>query len=157
LAQVAAYGVAQVCVTGGEPLAQCACGELLRALCDAGHRFSLETSGAVDVAGVDPRVVKVLDLKTPGSGEVARNRYENLELLGPADQVKFVVCDEDDYRWSLEQVAAHRLAARCEVLFSPCYGRLAPSVLADWIVRDRAPVRFQLQLHKVLWGDERGR
>jgi 7-carboxy-7-deazaguanine synthase len=157
LERVAGYGVGSVCVTGGEPLAQRACLGLLGALCDAGYRVSLETSGAVDLAGVDPRVVKVMDLKTPGSGELARNRYQNLELLGPADQVKFVVCDETDYRWSLEQVDERRLAERCEVLFSPCHGTLAPAVLADWIVRDRAPVRFQLQLHKVLWGDEPGR
>jgi 7-carboxy-7-deazaguanine synthase len=155
--RVGDYGVRPVCVTGGEPLAQAACGELLSALCDLGYRVSLETSGALDVAPVDQRVVKVMDLKTPGSGEVARNRYENLDFLGPEDQVKFVLCGEDDYRWSLQQLERWRLTERCQVLFSPSFGQLDPARLADWIVRDRLPVRFQLQLHKVLWGDAPGR
>jgi 7-carboxy-7-deazaguanine synthase len=155
--RVGDYGVRPVCVTGGEPLAQAACGELLSALCDLGYRVLLETSGALDVAPVDQRVVKVMDLKTPGSGEVARNRYENLDFLGPEDQVKFVLCGEDDYRWSLQQLERWRLTERCQVLFSPSFGQLDPARLADWIVRDRLPVRFQLQLHKVLWGDAPGR
>jgi len=157
LERVADHGVQHVCVTGGEPLAQRGCLDLLQGLCDAGHKVSLETSGAIDLAGVDPRVVKVMDLKTPGSGEVARNRYDNLDLLGPRDQVKFVICDEADYAWSLEQLASHRLDERCEVLFSPCFGSLEPATLADWMVRDRPRARFQLQLHKILWGDTPGR
>jgi 7-carboxy-7-deazaguanine synthase len=156
LQRVAEFGVRHVCVTGGEPLAQRECPDLLTALCDAGYAVSLETSGALDVCGVDPRVVRVMDLKTPGSGEVERNRYANLDCLTPRDQVKFVICDAADYAWSCEQLARHRLDERCEVLFSPCHGQLAARELADWIVRDRLPVRFQLQLHKLLWGDVPG-
>ncbi len=156
LARVAACGVRHVCLTGGEPLAQRECHDLLKALCDAGHEVSLETSGALDVCGVDARVSRVMDLKTPGSGESTRNRYENLRCLTARDQLKFVICDAADYRWSCEQLRQHRLAERCEVLFSPCHGRLPASELADWIVRDRLPVRFQLQLHKLLWGDVPG-
>ncbi len=157
LAQVASHGVHHVTVTGGEPLAQRACLELLTRLCDAGYEVSLETSGALDVAAVDPRVVKVMDLKTPASGEAGRNRYENLGYLSLKDQVKFVICDRADYEWARQTVATHDLPARCEVLFSPSYGQLAPRDLADWIVADRLPVRFQLQLHKILWGEEQGR
>jgi 7-carboxy-7-deazaguanine synthase len=157
LSRVAGFGVHHVTVTGGEPLAQKACGELLQRLCDAGYEVSLETSGALAVADVDPRVVKVMDLKTPSSGELQRNLYDNLEHLSPQDQVKFVIGDEQDYRWSREQVGKHHLAERCEVLFSPVQGQLSPTTLADWIVRDRLPVRFQLQLHKILWGDQPGR
>ncbi|ACL73306.1 7-carboxy-7-deazaguanine synthase QueE [Thioalkalivibrio sulfidiphilus] len=157
LAQVASHGVHHVTVTGGEPLAQRACLELLTRLCDAGYEVSLETSGALDVAAVDPRVVKVMDLKTPASGEAGRNRYENLGYLSLKDQVKFVICDRADYEWARQTVATHDLTARCEVLFSPSYGQLAPRDLADWIVADRLPVRFQLQLHKILWGEEQGR
>jgi 7-carboxy-7-deazaguanine synthase len=152
-----AHGVRHVCVTGGEPLAQKRCLVLLSALCDAGFEVSLETSGALDVSGVDPRVSRVLDLKTPGSGELARNRWENLPLLTDRDQVKFVLRDRSDYEWAKDTVAGYALAARCEVLFSPSFGELAPRTLADWIVADRLPVRFQLQLHKQLWGDEPGR
>ncbi len=157
LNRVAAFEPRYVTVTGGEPLAQRECLELLSALCDAGYQVSLETSGALDVAEVDPRVVKVMDLKTPGSGEVERNLYSNIEHLNSGDQVKFVICDEPDYRWSCEQLARHLLDRRCEVLFSPCHGELPPRQLADWVLRDRLPVRFQLQLHKYLWGDEPGR
>ena len=157
LARVASYGVRHVTVTGGEPLAQAACLALLAALCDAGYSVSLETSGALDVAGVDPRVVKVLDLKTPGSGEMARNRYENLACLSPQDQVKFVLCDGADYEWAKGQLAEHHLPERCEVLLSPSHGQLAARELAEWILRDRLTVRFQIQLHKILWGEERGR
>ncbi len=142
LAQVASHGVHHVTVTGGEPLAQRACLELLTRLCDAGYEVSLETSGALDVAAVDPRVVKVMDLKTPASGEAGRNRYENLGYLSLKDQVKFVICDRADYEWARQTVATHDLTARCEVLFSPSYGQLAPRDLADWIVADRLPVRF---------------
>lgn len=151
------HGVRHVCVTGGEPLAQKRCLVLLSALCDAGFEVSLETSGALDVGAVDPRVSRVLDLKTPGSGELARNRWENLALLTPRDQVKFVLRDRADYDWAKRTVDEYALTARCEVLFSPSFGELSPRELADWIVADRLPVRFQLQLHKLLWGDEPGR
>ncbi len=157
LARVAGYGVRYVTVTGGEPLAQPACLELLAALCDRGYEVSLETSGALDVSGVDPRVVRVVDLKTPASGEVEKNRYDNLGHLGPRDQVKFVVCDRADYEWAKAELARHDLARRCEVLFSPSHGQLPAHELAEWILHDRLPVRFQVQLHKVLWGEERGR
>ncbi len=146
-----------VTVTGGEPLAQEGCPQLLTALCDAGYQVSLETSGALDISVVDRRVVNVMDLKTPGSGELEKNRYENIELLKPEDQVKFVICDEADYRWSCEQLTQWRLAERCEVLFSPVAGQMDATQLAEWILRDRLPVRFQIQLHKLLWGDVSGR
>ena len=152
-----ASGARRVCVTGGEPLAQKNCLKLLARLCDAGLDVSLETSGALDVSQVDPRVSRVVDLKTPGSGECGRNLYDNLAVLGPRDQVKFVVCDRADYEWAKEQVRAHDLPARCQVLFSPSAGQLAPARLADWILQDRLQVRFQVQLHKVLWGEEPGR
>ena len=151
------YRVRHVTVTGGEPLAQPAVRDLLSRLCDLGLSVSLETSGALSVAGLDPRVVKVMDLKTPGSGESHRNHWPNLDHLRPEDQVKFVITDEKDYRWSRSVLEAHELADRCEVLFSPAHGQLPARELADWIVRDRLPVRFQIQLHKALWGEERGR
>ena len=151
LARAADFGVKHVTVTGGEPLAQKTCLPLLTRLCDAGYEVSLETSGALDVAKVDPRVIKVMDLKTPGSGEVERNRWCNLEHLNPRDQIKFVLCDRADYMWAKEQLEKYELAGICEVLFSPVQGQLAPRELADWIVADRLPVRLQLQLHKVLW------
>ena len=154
---VATFGLRHVCVTGGEPLAQKDCPALLRALCDAGHAVSLETSGALDIGAVDARVSRIMDLKAPGSGEAARNRWENLALLRRSDEIKIVLAGEDDYRWACEQIAAHDLAARCEVLLSPVAGQLDPTSLAEWIVRDRLPVRFQLQLHKVLWADARGK
>ena len=157
LEQVAGYGARHVTVTGGEPLAQPDCLVLLTALCDAGYRVSLETSGAIDIAPVDPRVVRVMDLKTPGSGESDKNLYANIEHLTPKDQVKFVIADEADYRWSCEQLRRWDLPARCEVLFSPVAGELDPAQLADWILRDRLDVRFQLQLHKILWGNRPGR
>ncbi len=157
LAEVAAYGVGHVCVTGGEPLAQKRCLSLLARLCDAGHEVSLETSGAIDVSGVDPRVSRVLDIKTPGSGEQARNRWENLPLLTARDQVKFVVCSRADFEWARDVVAGHGLDRVCEVLFSPSHAQVSPRELADWIVAERLPVRFQLQLHKLLWNDEPGR
>ena len=157
LATVAGYQARHVCVTGGEPLAQKACLPLLAALCDAGFEVSLETSGAMDVAEVDPRVRKVMDLKCPGSGEMARNRWENLAHLLPHDQLKFVIADRADYEWAREQTRAHALATRCQVLFSPVADQLPPGQLADWILADRLPVRLQLQLHKVLWGNAPGR
>lgn len=156
LERVAALGCPTVCVTGGEPLAQKACLPLLAALCDAGYSVSLETSGALDVAGVDPRVSRIVDLKAPDSGEAGRNRWENLECLTPRDELKLVLASEDDYRWAAAMLAEHRLAMRCPVLFSPVQGRLSPTILAEWIIRDRLPVRFQLQLHKLLWGAEPG-
>lgn len=157
LAEVAAHGVRHVCVTGGEPLAQKRCIALLRALCDAGYVVSLETSGAVDIAGVDARVSRVVDVKTPGSGEVARNLWSNLALLTGHDQVKFVLCDRADFDWARAVVAEHRLHERCDVLFSPSAAQLAATQLADWIVAEKPPVRFQVQLHKLLWNDEPGR
>ena len=157
LAEVAGHGLRHVCVTGGEPLAQKGCLALLAALCDAGHDVSLETSGALDIAGVDPRVSRIVDLKAPGSGKLARNRWENLALLNARDELKFVLADATDYDWARRQIAEHRLAERCTVLLSPVAGALDPADLAGWIVRDRLPVRFQLQLHKILWNDARGR
>lgn len=157
LAEVARHGVRHVCVTGGEPLAQKRCVDLLQRLCDAGHAVSLETSGAIDIGPVDPRVSRVLDIKTPGSGEAHRNLWGNIDLLTPHDQVKFVLCGREDYDWATEKVREHDIAARCDVLFSPSKDELDPSELADWIVADRLPVRFQLQLHKILWNDEPGR
>jgi 7-carboxy-7-deazaguanine synthase len=158
VARVTELAVRHVTVTGGEPLAQPGALPLMRALCDAGYVVSLETGGALDVSGVDPRVVKVLDIKTPGSGEVERNRWTNLALCTPQDQVKFVICDRADYEWARLKCDEHDLAGRfAEVLFSPCAGRLPARTLADWIVADRLPVRFQIQLHKQLWGDEPGR
>ena len=149
--------VRHVCVTGGEPLAQKSCLELLAALCDAGFAVSLETSGAMDVAPVDPRVSRVVDLKTPGSGEQHRNLLGNIPLLTAHDQVKFVICSRDDYDWARGIVAEHRLADICDVLFSPSFSQVSPRELAEWILADRLPVRFQMQLHKQLWGDEQGR
>lgn len=157
LAEVAGHGVRHVCVTGGEPLSQKRCLDLLRRLCDAGYIVSLETSGAIDIAEVDQRVSRVLDIKTPGSAEAARNRWENLPLLTAHDQVKFVICNREDYEWSRAVVAEHRLHERCDVLFSPSKSELSARELADWIVQDRLPVKFQMQLHKILWNDEPGR
>ncbi len=156
VANVAAFGARHVCVTGGEPLAQKRCLLLLERLCDAGHAVSLETSGAVDVSGVDPRVRKVMDLKAPGSGEVDRNLWSNLAHLLPHDQVKVVIADRDDYAWACARLDEHRLAERCMVLFSPVHGRLHARELAEWILADRLPVRLQMQLHKQLWGDVPG-
>ena len=156
LERVAAYAPRYVTVTGGEPLAQKNCLLLLKMLCDAGYRVSLETGGALDIAEVDPRVMRILDIKTPASGEEAKNRWENLDALSQNDEIKFVLCDEDDYRWAKDVLDQQRLAERCEVLFSPAQGALDPTDLAEWILRDRLPVRFQLQLHKILWNNEAG-
>jgi 7-carboxy-7-deazaguanine synthase len=157
LAEVARFGVRHVCVTGGEPLAQKRCPGLLQRLCDAGYVVSLETSGAIDISEVDPRVSRVLDIKTPGSAEVDRNLWSNLPLLTAHDQVKFVLCDRADYDWACAVVAEHRLHERCDVLFSPSATQLPARTLADWIVAEKPPVRFQVQLHKLLWNDEPGR
>jgi 7-carboxy-7-deazaguanine synthase len=157
LARVAEYAPQYITVTGGEPLAQKPCIQLLQGLCAAGYSVSLETSGALDIASVDPRVSRVMDLKTPGSGEVERNRLENLALLTVNDQVKFVICDREDYKWARELVHEHQLERVCGVLFSPAYEQQDAAELADWILADRLPVRLQIQLHKILWGNEPGR
>ncbi|MFO8025831.1 7-carboxy-7-deazaguanine synthase QueE [Thiohalophilus sp.] len=157
LTEVSHYPTLQITVTGGEPLAQKNCPTLLTQLCDRGYNVSLETSGALDVCQLDPRVIKVMDLKTPSSGELDKNLYTNLDCLKPQDQVKFVIGDRVDYDWAVEQLDHYKLAERCEVLFSPVFETLKPVELADWIVQDQLPVRFQLQLHKLLWGDEPGR
>ena len=150
------FGARYVCVTGGEPLAQPNCRALLVRLCDAGYEVSLETAGALDISNIDSRVSVVMDIKTPASSESARNRLENLALLRAQDQLKFVICNRADYQWSCEFVRTHNLLNRCCVLFSPAQGSLEPKVLAEWILADRLPVRFQVQLHKYLWGDAPG-
>ncbi len=157
LARVRRWPARHVTVTGGEPLAQKACPALLRHLCDAGYVVSLETSGALDVSGVDERVVKVMDLKTPGSGEAARNRLANLEHLTAQDQIKFVICDEGDYAWMKDMLSRYRLPERCEVLVTPSHGVMPATQLADWVLADGLPVRLQIQLHKYLWGDVPGK
>jgi 7-carboxy-7-deazaguanine synthase len=157
LEKVRAFGTRYVCVTGGEPLAQPNCIKLLRQLCDAGFQVSLETSGALDVSAVDARVVRVIDVKTPGSNESARNRIENFRHLSPRDQIKFVICSREDYDWSRAFLQEHGLTERCDILFSPSYQQQSPALLAEWILADRLPVRFQIQLHKVLWGDVPGK
>jgi 7-carboxy-7-deazaguanine synthase len=150
-------GVRHVCVTGGEPLAQRSCLELLTDLCGAGFAVSLETSGAMDVGEVDPRVSRVVDLKTPGSGESARNRLENLPRLGPRDQLKVVLCSRADYEWARALLRSRAGEITCQVLFSPSWGQIEARELAEWILADRLDVRLQVQLHKVLWGNEAGR
>ncbi len=157
LERVQGFGTRHVCVTGGEPLAQPNCLPLLTRLCDAGYAVSLETSGALDIGAVDPRVVRVVDVKTPGSGEQTRNRLANLALLAAHDQLKFVICSRDDYDWSKQFLREHGLIGRCQILFSPSYGQISPTALADWILADRLQVRFQVQLHKLLWGDVPGK
>jgi len=154
---VAGFTPRYVCVTGGEPLAQKNCLPLLSGLCDANYRVSLETSGAMPLADVDARVIRVVDVKTPGSGEERRNRYGDLQLLRPEEQVKFVICDRADYDWSRQKLVELKLPERCTVLFSPSAEQLPARDLADWILADRLPVRFQLQLHKVLWGNVPGK
>jgi 7-carboxy-7-deazaguanine synthase len=157
LNQVARHKTNYVTVTGGEPLAQKACHILLTALCDAGYSVSLETSGALDLSKVDSRVCKIMDIKTPGSSEVAKNNWLNLKYLTQRDEIKFVLCDEADYQWACEIILARQLQQICPILFSPVYGSLDPAVLAAWILRDAAPVRMQLQMHKLLWGEGPGR
>ena len=157
LVEVARHGARQVCVTGGEPLAQKACLPLLEALCDAGYSVSLETSGALDIAQVDARVSRIMDLKAPASGEADRNHWENLDRLNAGDEIKIVLADEADYDWAKSVLAARRLDAICPVLLSPVAGKLDAKRLAEWVLRDKLPVRVQLQLHKLLWGAERGR
>ena len=157
LERVAAFNCKTVCVTGGEPLAQKPCLDLLTALCDAGYSVSLETSGALDIASVDSRVSRIMDLKAPDSGEAARNRWENLDSLTMRDELKFVLASEADYQWAGAVVRERQLEQICPLLFSPVQDRLDPAQLAEWILRDQLPVRFQLQLHKVLWGSVSGR
>lgn len=156
LAEVASHEVRHVCVTGGEPLAQKRCQILLTRLCDAGYNVSLETSGALDVSSVDPRVHKVMDLKAPDSGESARNLWSNIEHLLPHDQIKIVIASRADYEWARDKLNEFGLARRCMVLFSPVHGAVQPRELAEWIIEDKLPVRFQMQLHKLLWNDEPG-
>jgi 7-carboxy-7-deazaguanine synthase len=155
--RVRELGARYVCVTGGEPLAQKTCPELLASLCEGGWRVSLETSGAMSLEGIDARVVLVVDLKTPASGEEGRNRYDELQRLASKDQVKFVICDRGDYEWSRSKVKELALDSRCTVLFSPSHEQLPARELADWILEDRLPVRFQIQLHKYLWGNTPGK
>lgn len=157
VAEVSAFGVRHVCVTGGEPLAQRACLGLMSALCDRGHSLSLETSGALDISGVDARVSRIVDIKTPDSGESGRNLWSNLEHLNERDEIKFVICSRADYEWSCQQLSAHQLSQRCAVLMSPSHEQLRAADLAQWIIDDRLPVRFQMQLHKTLWGAVPGR
>lgn len=154
--RVESYTPRYVTVTGGEPLAQPACLPLLARLCDAGYSVSLETSGAIDIGDVDPRVDVVMDLKTPGSHEERKNRYDNIARLARKDQVKFVICDRADYEWSCAKIAEHGLTDICEVLFSAAHGTLEPRALAEWILADRLPVRMQMQMHKLLWKNEPG-
>jgi 7-carboxy-7-deazaguanine synthase len=155
--ETARHGTSRVCVTGGEPLAQKGCLQLLTLLCDSGHDVSLETSGALDIGQVDSRVARIVDLKAPGSGECDKNRWSNLPLLNASDEVKFVLKDRTDYDWACETVRAHSLETICTVLFAPVQGELAAQTLAEWILADHMPVRFQLQLHKLLWGNMRAR
>ncbi len=157
LDEVGRYRTKHVTVTGGEPLAQPECIDLLTQLCDKGYSVSIETGGAMDIAEVDPRVYVVLDIKTPESGEEPNNKYHNLDAIKPSDALKFVICNEDDYRWAKEILAQRELDTLAEVFFSPSADQLNPTQLADWIIRDQLPVRLQLQMHKVLWDDEAGR
>lgn len=156
LATVANFNPRYVTVTGGEPLAQPLCLALLKKLCDRSYEVSLETSGALDVSQVDQRVTKIVDLKTPGSKECHRNYYQNIHYLNPKDQVKFIICNREDYDWAKEMISEHQLSDRCDILFSPAYGVISNQELADWIVQDNLPVRFQLQIHKYIWGDVPG-
>lgn len=157
LAEVAKYPAQQVCVTGGEPLAQKECLPLLSALCDAGYDVSLETSGALDIAGVDPRVARIMDLKAPASGEVERNRWENLAHLTAHDEIKIIIAARADYEWARQMIRQHDLPRRCPVLLSPAQGLVEPRDLAEWILADGLEVRFQMQLHKLLWGNMQGK
>ncbi len=156
MAQVASFAPQYITVTGGEPLAQKSCIVLLQALCDAGYKVSLETGGAMDISEVDARVMRVVDIKTPGSGELAKNRWENLALLTANDEIKFVLCDEADYLWAKSLIIEQQLADKCPILFSPVHGAMNPTQLAEWILRDRLPVRLQVQLHKILWNNAAG-
>jgi len=155
--RIAVHGCKQVTVTGGEPLAQKCCHELMSMLCDERYQVSLETCGALDISGVDPRVVKVMDIKTPGSGEAEKNLFANLQYLSGSDQIKFVICSEEDYIWSKQLLEKEQLADKIDLIMLPAFGQQDAAELAEWILRDRLPVRFQMQLHKQLWGDARGK
>jgi 7-carboxy-7-deazaguanine synthase len=157
LERIASFGRKQITVTGGEPLAQESCLELLTSLCDRDYLVSLETSGAVDISAVDPRVIKVMDIKTPGSGEAEKNLFSNITHLTRSDQIKFVICDEADYIWAKDIIQQNSLETISEILMLPAYGEQNPTELAEWILADRLPVRFQMQLHKQLWGDAKGK
>jgi 7-carboxy-7-deazaguanine synthase len=157
LQTVATYPTRTVCITGGEPLAQKNAHELINSLLNQGLSISLETSGALDVSAVDPRVNKILDVKTPDSGEVSKNLYRNFDYLTPADEVKFVLCGEADYRWATHILHEYKLTEKCPILFSPAQGQLSPTELAEWILRDGLNVRLQVQLHKLLWGNQVGK
>jgi 7-carboxy-7-deazaguanine synthase len=157
LEEVAVHSPLYVTVTGGEPLAQANCLPLLTSLCDAGYSVSLETSGALDISQVDARVSKILDIKTPGSGEVLKNRWDNIDYLTSNDEVKFVLCDQEDYDWAVKKIQELQLNTVCPILFSPAYSVLNPAELATWILKDKLPIRMQLQLHKLLWGDCAGK
>lgn len=157
MVQVSEYGTRYVTVTGGEPLAQKECLVLLKKLCDASYEVSLETGGAIDTSGVDNRVTVILDVKTPGSGEVEKNLWDNLQHLKPKDEVKFVLCNRSDYDWAKQVLAERAIASKCSVLFSPVYNQVNPTELAEWILHDRLPVRMQVQLHKILWGEIAGK
>ncbi len=156
LSKVAELGAPYVTVTGGEPLAQKDCHSLLTALCDAGYSVSLETGGAMDISAVDPRVSVILDIKTPGSGELAKNLWANVALLKKTDEVKFVLCDRADYDWAKQQLTVHKLNQACQVVFSPAYAQINATDLAEWVLADKLPVRMQVQLHKILWGEKPG-
>lgn len=156
LAKVAEFGTQYVTVTGGEPLAQKDCHILLKELCDAGYNVSLETGGAIDISPVDARVSVILDVKTPGSGEVENNVWGNLAHLKAQDEVKFVICSRDDYEWAKELLSTHKINEKCPVLFSPVYSQVNPTALAEWVLADKLPVRMQVQLHKILWGEKPG-
>jgi len=156
MVKVADYGTQYVTVTGGEPLAQKGCFVLLTALCDAGYSVSLETGGAIDISPVDARVSVILDVKTPESGEVENNVWSNLTHLKPTDEVKFVLCSRADYDWAKEILTAHQITNKCPVLFSPVYSQVSPTDLAEWVLADKLPVRMQVQLHKILWGEKPG-
>lgn len=158
LEQVASYGARYVCVTGGEPLAQKkGCLELLRRLCDAGYEVSLETGGAIATDGVDERVAVILDIKTPDSGELAKNHWDNLSRLKPNDEIKIVLCSRSDYEWAKQLLVEHALNEKCPIIFSPVYSQVKPAELADWVLADQLPVRMQVQLHKILWGETPGK
>lgn len=157
LSEAKKYNTKYITVTGGEPLAQKKCINLLKMLCDEGYEVSLETSGALDISGVDQRVSRVMDLKTPASKEEAKNLYANIELLTSHDQLKFVICDRNDYEWAVNKIKEYDLLSRCEVFFSTSHQQLKPQTLADWIIESQLDVRFQMQLHKYLWNDEPGR
>jgi 7-carboxy-7-deazaguanine synthase len=155
--QVASYQTPHVCVTGGEPLAQKRCQDLLNKLCEAGYQVSLETSGAMDISHVDERVSRVLDIKTPASGESERNLWANLDVLTSHDQIKFVICSREDYDWAVAEISSRNMGQKSDILFSPAWGQVKPADLAEWVLKDQLNVRVQLQLHKLLWGDVPGK